>query len=227
MSRTKKAKHGRKALYQKSQNPKAQEENAAVEADRANYVFFYKTKELKAGWASQWWAERSFTSADGSVEYKTAEHWMMTEKARLFGDEDIRAQILAVSDPNKVKALGRKIANFDEKVWEENRLRIVEEGNELKFRQDDNLREKLLATGDKILVEASPQDRIWGIGYPQKTALLHKDEWGLNLLGQALMNVRAKLRAEQPQAEAQTSASAPAPATVPGDPVSTTAPDDA
>ena len=84
----------------------------ATAAERANYVFFWKPHELEAGWASQWWADKSFTSADGSVEYKTAEHWMMGEKARLFDDEEVRQRILTTGDPKKVKALGRKVGTF-------------------------------------------------------------------------------------------------------------------
>lgn len=217
MPRTKKSKPGAQQRRAKGKNNDA-EQDPVLEAERSNYVFFWKQHELEVGWASQWWSEQSFTSPDGSTEYKTAEHYMMSEKARLFDDDGTSQKILAATDPKTVKALGREVrsllystypwaltssqvANFDEDVWNENRLRIVEDGNELKFRQHGNLRALLLGTSDKTLVEASPLDRIWGIGYGEKKALAHKEKWGLNLLGQALMNVRAKLRAEEPTAD--------------------------
>ncbi|EJD45697.1 DUF1768-domain-containing protein [Auricularia subglabra TFB-10046 SS5] len=167
------------------------------EAERANYVFFWKADEPEGGYMSQWWDERPFSSADGSVQYRTTEHYMMSEKAVLFGDDEMRTKILATADPRKVRELGRQVKDFKDAVWQASRSRIVEEGNALKFRQLDDLRRKLLDTGDRILVEASPRDRIWGIGYGAQSALSHKEKWGLNLLGQALMNVRASVRAEE------------------------------
>ena len=129
--------------------------------------------------------------------YATAEHWMMAGKARLFGDEAIHAKIVASDDPAKVKALGRKIAGFDETQWRAHRYEIVVAGNHAKFEQNPDLREFLLATGEKVIVEASPVDAIWGIGLaaddPNAT---QPEQWrGLNLLGFALMEARSRLRA--------------------------------
>ena len=122
---------------------------------------------------------------------------MMYCKALLFDDSDVATQILAATTPIEVKALGRQVKNFDEETWKENRYRIVKEGNILKFTQHSDLREKLLATKGKMLVEASPRDRIWGIGYGAKNALANKERWGLNLLGQVLVEIRDEMLDEQ------------------------------
>lgn len=131
------------------------------------------------------------------LRYATAEHWMMAGKARLFGDEAMHAKIAASDDPAQVKALGRKIAGFDEARWVQHRYAIVVAGNQAKFAQNPALGEFLLATGEQVLVEASPVDPIWGIGLaaddPDAT---RPERWrGLNLLGFALMDVRDRLRA--------------------------------
>jgi len=125
---------------------------------------------------------------------------MMYQKALLFSDPEIGSQILATSSPKVVKALGRKVRDFEEAVWLANRERIVRQGNVCKFtlavREEDvaDLKAKLLATGDKELVEASPLDRIWGVGFGPRNAEANRAKWGLNLLGKALMEVRAELR---------------------------------
>ncbi len=125
----------------------------------------------------------------------------MLQKALLFGDTAIGRDILSIpsgsSDLRKVKALGRKVQNFDEETWVKERYRIVVEGNLHKFRANEGLREKLLKTGDKILVEASPRDRIWGVGFGAKNAVAQKDRWGQNLLGKALEEVRQILASQQ------------------------------
>lgn len=144
------------------------------------------------GCLSQWWPAE-FT-VDG-VTYPTAEHWMMAEKARLFGDEEGLAAVLAAKSPGAAKAAGRKVRDFDEGKWAAERYGIVVAGNLAKFGQHDHLREFLLATGDKVLVEASPYDRVWGIGMgPNDPDAGSPLKWrGLNLLGFALMDVRERL----------------------------------
>lgn len=117
---------------------------------------------------------------------------MMAEKARLFGDEKIRTEILSISDPRTCKALGRKVKNFDKAVWDKNKEDIVRNGNFEKFMQNDTLRNFLLSTGEKVLVEASPTDRVWGIGLGKNNPdALDPQKWrGQNLLGFTLMAVR-------------------------------------
>lgn len=131
------------------------------------------------------------------VSYLTAEHWMMAEKARLFGDGATLARILACHHPYAAKRLGRAVAGFDEQRWDQVRYQVVVRGNLAKFGQHPPLQDYLLGTGDQVLVEASPEDRIWGIGLAQAAAeTLTPSHWqGLNLLGFALMAVRAGLAA--------------------------------
>lgn len=141
------------------------------------------------------WTDSPFV--DDDVRYGCAEQFMMAEKARIFGDEAVRRQILASASPRAHKALGRKVQGFDAAVWERERLPIVVRGNLAKFTQNPAMLAALLATGDKLLVEASPLDRIWGIGLRADDPRAHDQAtWrGLNLLGVALMEVRARLRA--------------------------------
>lgn len=110
-------------------------------------------------------------------------------------DEEIRKEILGCSAPEQIKALGRKVRNFDETVWDKVKYSIVLNGNYLKFSQNPELREFLLATGDTILVEASPYDTIWGIGMSAKSENAENPmKWrGHNLLGFALMEVRDEI----------------------------------
>ncbi|MEU0967939.1 NADAR family protein [Streptomyces sp. NPDC005917] len=171
----------------------------AVQAGaRIKYLHFWghrptRDGQLSASCLSQWWPSRFVV--DG-VEYATAEHWMMAGKARLFGDADAESRVLAAAHPAEAKKAGRLVRNFDEAIWERERLGIVVRGSVHKFAADSGPREFLLGTGDRVLVEASPMDRVWGIG------LAATDEgaedparWrGLNLLGFALMEARERLR---------------------------------
>lgn len=120
---------------------------------------------------------------------------MMAKKALLFCDHDLQHRIIAAEKPGEAKALGREISNFNEATWNAHKFDIVVEGNHQKFSQHDDLREFLAGTGDRILVEASPVDSIWGIGlsadHPDAARI---DKWqGENLLGFALMTVRDQL----------------------------------
>ncbi len=147
---------------------------------------------ISAACFSQWYAA-PFTV--NGVRYATAEHWMMAEKARLFGDEVACVQILAKDDPGAAKAVGRTVRGFDDGVWNQHRFDIVVRGNLAKFGQHPPLRDFLLATGDQVLVEASPVDPIWGIGLAAADPRAQDPaSWqGLNLLGFALMAVRDTL----------------------------------
>ncbi len=129
------------------------------------------------------------------ARYATTEHYMMAGKARLFDDPDMLGEILAADSPKAAKMLGRKVANFDDETWKEHRFDIVVAGNLAKFDQHEALKRYLLATGDAVLVEASPRDRIWGIGMGASNPDAENPErWrGRNLLGFALMEVRARL----------------------------------
>lgn len=121
---------------------------------------------------------------------------MMAEKARLFSDTVSETKIMASDEPKKQKALGRKVKGFDDTVWKQNRYQIVVKANMAKFSQNDKLKVKLLATGNDILCEASPWDKIWGIGLRTTDPKVHdQSQWnGTNLLGKALMDVRKALK---------------------------------
>ncbi|KAM3422687.1 hypothetical protein BST61_g174 [Cercospora zeina] len=105
------------------------------------------------------------------MDVSVNEQYMMYHKAMLFNDPSIASQIMQTTSPKLHKGLGAKVKNFDEKVWNEHKEGIVENGNWLKFTQDKEPKKRLLSTGDKELVEASPFDRIWGIGFHAGTAL--------------------------------------------------------
>jgi ribA/ribD-fused uncharacterized protein len=161
---------------------------------------------IPSGWASQWF-KSEFTvkmrfeegKEEEEVTFPSAEHWMMVKKALLFKDAEKAREILEVPDNMAaVKALGRKVKDFDEAVWVRARKEIVLEGNLHKFQQNEELKAKLLATGTKKIVEASPRDRIWGIGYGAVNAVQNQKRWGLNLLGWALEETRSVLERGNP-----------------------------
>lgn len=142
---------------------------------------------------SQWFPS---TLHLGGVSYPSAEHYMMAQKAALFGDRAVQARIIAAGRPSEVKQLGREVAGFDAATWAAARSKIVFEGNLAKFSQKPALRKFLLSTGERVIVEASPVDRIWGVGLAADNPRIADPAcWdGLNLLGFELMRVRAALR---------------------------------
>jgi len=162
------------------------------------YIFFWghtpsRDGSITKSCFSQWWLSPFIV--DGLL-FKTAEHWMMYKKAELFGDTEIAEKILNCETAAEAKKLGREVRGYVDKTWVENRYRIVKEGSLHKFSQNEMLKSYLLTTGDRVLVEASPVDSIWGIGIEAN----HTDAdnpalWpGLNLLGFALMEIRDELR---------------------------------
>ncbi|WP_225838627.1 NADAR family protein [Streptomyces sp. NK08204] len=164
---------------------------------RIRYLHFWghrprRDGRIDASCLSQWWP--SPFVVDG-VPYATAEHWMMAGKARLFGDTEAERGVLAAAHPAEAKKVGRLVRGFDEAIWERERFRIVVEGSVHKFAAHDALREFLLATGERVLVEASPVDRVWGIGLAaDDEAASDPERWkGPNLLGFALMEARERL----------------------------------
>lgn len=126
------------------------------------------------------------------IKYCCAEQYMMAKKAELFKDEDTLMKIYSSKNPKEIKDLGREIKNFNQDVWNKNKFGIVYEGNFLKFGQDFNIQQMLLDTGDTLLVEASPYDKVWGIGLDESNPdALDMNKWkGENLLGKILTAVR-------------------------------------
>lgn len=169
---------------------------AVQQGRRLKYLFFWGHRPRREGVVdaaclSQWWP--AAFEVDG-IDYPTAEHWMMAAKARLFGDDAAAERIVAARHPGEAKAEGRKVRGFDEAVWEAHRYDLVVRGNAAKFGQHEDLGAYLRGTGDRVLVEASPVDRVWGIGMAATDDHVEDPEtWrGLNLLGFALMDVRAR-----------------------------------
>ena len=163
--------------------------------EKLKFLFFWGhtvKEEVTKACFSQWYPARF---EENGIIYKTAEHYMMAGKAKLFNDAEILVEVIEAKTPNQAKSLGRKVKNFDPQLWDEHKYGIVRKGNLLKFSQNENIKKFLLSTGKKILVEASPYDKIWGIG------MLETDQraenpllWnGENLLGFALMDVRDEL----------------------------------
>ncbi|MCC9709953.1 NADAR family protein [Streptomyces sp. MNU76] len=164
---------------------------------RVRYLHFWGHRPLPDGrigasCLSQWWPS-PFT-VDG-VEYATAEHWMMASKARLFQDPEAERKAVAASSPAQAKKVGRLVRGFDEELWERERFGIVVEGSFHKFAAHADLRGFLLGTGHRVLVEASPVDRVWGIGLAaDDERAMDPARWrGPNLLGFALMAARERL----------------------------------
>lgn len=152
-----------------------------------------KTGQITQSCLSQWWKAEFYAVAS---TFFYMEQYMMAAKAELFGDEDCRAQILRSTDPKEIKALGRQVQGFEQAIWDQFKFSIVLNGNYLKFSQNPQLKDYLLATDDSILVEASPEDAIWGIALPAHAKEAQNPcSWqGQNLLGFALMEVRDELR---------------------------------
>jgi len=165
---------------------------------KPDFLFFWGHQKSENGGLtksclSQWWP--SPFVVEGTV-YHTAEHWMMAQKALLFDDRESFEKIILAESPQKAKKMGRQVRNFNEDIWKSKRMDIVVQGTLHKFNQNNGLRSFLIDTNDKILVEASPVDKIWGIGLDaeNKNAKNPKRWEGLNLLGFALMEVRDLLR---------------------------------
>lgn len=164
---------------------------------KLKYIFFWGHQPSTDGkiiksCMSQWW-KSSFTIETDT--YCCMEQYMMAEKARLFNDHKILDKILNNQNPKQIKELGRQVRGFDNTKWEKYSASIILNGNLAKFLQDENLKQFLMETKDKILVEASPYDKIWGIGLSEdhdnaNNPVLWK---GQNLLGFALMEVRDEL----------------------------------
>jgi len=151
------------------------------------YVFFWN------GIYSQW---HPSTFIVDEYEYNTAEKFMMHQKALFFGDEETASQIMRTDRPDEQKALGRQVKNFNSDRWQKVCLGIVYKGNYAKFTQNEDFKKELMETGDRIIVEASPYDQIWGIGMGENEhGIEDPKNWkGQNLLRWVIMMVRQHLK---------------------------------
>jgi hypothetical protein len=152
-------------------------------------IYFWKP-EQDDGYLGNWYPS-PFTV--GSLTFHNSEHYFMWKKVMLF-EPEMEAKILATSNPKTMKAIGQAVKNYDDTVWNNERYKIMVEALMHKFSQNVDLKKRLMETGTSELVEASPLDRIWGIGITKADALIGKKRNGQNLLGKALMEVRDKMK---------------------------------
>lgn len=147
------------------------------------YTFFW------SGPFSQWYPSKFHYNGK---DYNCAEQFMMAQKASVFGDYDTLLKIMDTDQPKTQKALGRKVANFDPDLWTKIAKLVVSKGTMLKYTQNPDLAKMLLATGDTLLVEASPYDKVWGVGLAEDDPrILDQAQWqGTNWLGEILTHVR-------------------------------------
>ncbi len=164
---------------------------------RPRYLFFWghtakRPEAVGAECLSQWYGAPF--QVDGAT-YPTAEHYMMAAKARLFGDTEREAEVYEAPSPGAAKAIGRRVRGFRDDVWKRERMGIVIRANLAKFEAHEELGTFLISTKNRVLVEASPRDRIWGIGLSAANPKAENPRtWrGQNLLGFALMEVRQQL----------------------------------
>lgn len=168
--------------------------------DEGNSVIpFWKTAvngiKEKYGCFCQWY---NSNFSDSERTYSCAEQYMMYKKAMLFNDPDTAQKIMDAKYPGDMQKLGRQIANYDQETWNKYKYGIVYTGNILKFTQNKDIQNILLNTFDNILCEASPYDKIWGIGMEASDVRVQNPkQWysdAQNLLGFALMEVRDKIK---------------------------------
>lgn len=167
----------------------------AINIANENEKFFENENGVyfKSGYPSQWY-ESEFNI--GGKKFENCEQWMMYMKAITFNDIEIAEKVMKTTDPKEIKALGREVKNFEVNAWNAVADDVVFRGNVAKFSQNQELKELLLATGDKKFVECATYDPIWGIGMDITTALrTPEEEWkGTNRLGKAIMNAREYIR---------------------------------
>ena len=150
-----------------------------------NYMFFW------GGMFSNWYIT-DFTVDD--ITYNCGEQYMMYQKALTFNDIKTANEILRECVPSDQKSLGRKVKNYSDKIWNEVRYDIVKKGLREKFKQSQFAKSYLLKHKGYKMVEASPVDRIWGIGYDSYNAIQNIDDWGENLLGKILTELANEIK---------------------------------
>ncbi len=159
----------------------------------SKFTFFFSAENPLSNWYPA-----QFTV--NGVTFCNNEQFMMYCKAKLFGDEEIAKKILQASNPREHKALGRKVKGFSEDVWNAKCELYVQKGCHAKFSQNPHLLRALSDTEGTELVEASPFDRIWGVGLAASDPrIMDKANWlGRNRLGNVLMRVRDELLRHEP-----------------------------
>ena len=163
--------------------------------DYNNIICFHNPNE-ENGYLSNWYMSE-FTFDD--IKFSSMEQYMMYQKAVTFRDYDVAKDIMETDDVAEIKALGRKVKNYSDVIWNGMRQIVIYQGLFAKFQQNAILKQQLLETGDSIIAECAVRDTIWGIGLSMKdTKRFDINEWqGTNLLGFALMAVRKELKNTQ------------------------------
>lgn len=153
------------------------------------HVYFWR------GIYSNWYLCQFIDPISGRT-FSSTEQAFMYYKAKTFGDDARAELVMQALTPKEAKDIGREVAGYDEKTWSNIRMSVMIHVNYLKFDQNHDIFTELMATEDKILVEASPYDLIWGVGLGEEDSLiLDQNNWrGANLLGKALMQVRKSLK---------------------------------
>jgi hypothetical protein len=141
------------------------------------------------------WAKCDIFDPSLNKTFNCAEQAMMYYKAMTFQDGEAMREVFKEKDPRNQKAIGRTIKNYDDEIWNEVKYNIVVRNNRLKFLQNPAWRELLIYTDGYDLVEASPYDKIWGVGLGEDNPdILDKSKWkGENLLGKAINDARVSI----------------------------------
>ena len=157
-------------------------------------ICFHNPDEIN-GYLSNWYMSEFVFNEQ---KFTSMEQYMMYQKAILFDDTKIAQEIMKTNNVGEIKALGRTVQDYDDIIWNGVRQIVVYEGLLEKFRQNDELKKKLLDTQEHIIAECAVHDKIWGIGLSMKDKRrFDLEKWqGQNLLGFSLMQVRNTLRKE-------------------------------
>lgn len=155
-------------------------------------VVYFGSPSKEHGFLSNWYMQPFVYMR---INFNCLEQYMMWAKARHFKDEEIADEIMQSSDPREIRRLGRQVRNYDDEEWDKIRQGVVYRGLVAKFRFSP-FKEQLLDTGDALLVECNPSDKIWSCGLSTEEAMnTDPTKWrGRNLLGTVLMKARDTLR---------------------------------
>ena len=155
-------------------------------------IICFHNPEEENGYLSNWYLSNFIVEG---ILFSSMEQYMMYKKAMCFDDQLVASKILETKDVAEIKALGRQVSNYNDSIWNGMRQILIYEGLLAKFTQNEDLKEKLISTGDAILAECAVKDRIWGIGLSMTSPKrLDIYQWnGQNLLGYALMLVRNRI----------------------------------
>jgi ribA/ribD-fused uncharacterized protein len=188
------ASHPSQQVDQKSSRKKTRKKT------RNDFIFFWSNSSPYSQWYKSAFTSKSTVQPDRKEQrFNCAEQYMMSEKALLFNDMDSYGAIMATANPRKQKSLGRGVRGFTNEKWVEARMDIVTQASYAKFSQNESLKQMIIETKDRELVEASPHDKVWGVGLAEDNdSIVNPAKWrGLNLLGKALMKARERIVAEQ------------------------------